>query len=263
KLDNNTKRTEIATRKKNTALALELQLRISAPVTGLPATQDLETQLAKFRRILIKDLVSIFKLRKVQRKVKGGDSPSLEYRIVTVGCPTLSQLTALPSSSLKKINAFTSYVTQMTILLSHYLGVYLPHRLYFADGIPMVCLEPNLASGVRPLVLDVSNSDSFVVGFSVLNYNLAYLCASQDVPVPLDRTSATLDLLACLCEAPNLGSPGPKTLPLEYDVQDVIDFHIQLSQRPWEVIDMSDDVDEVSRQGDVWDVVDMEAEDSD
>jgi hypothetical protein len=176
----------------------------SAPVTGQPAIQEIHLSLSRYRRILIKDLVSIFKLRKVVRKAKTGST--VEYRILSVGCPLLSSLSqAMPSLAVKKINSFAIYVVQMTCLIASYLGLTLPYSFLYNQGIPSVCLEPALEEGNRPLALTPTNGESFLVGMAVLNYNLAFLCFSQGVEISLEKTTATLDLLAGLCESPQLG----------------------------------------------------------
>ncbi len=46
---------------------------------------------------------------------------------------------------------------------------------------------------------------------------------------------------------------------LHYDVQDVIDYHIQMSQKPWQVVDFQDSVQELVDE-DPWLEVDLDRE---
>jgi hypothetical protein len=62
-------------------------------------------------------------------------------------------------------------------------------------------------------------------------------------------------MLAMLCESPNLGynrrpSKGHVFL---LEVEDVIESHLQLSQRPWEVVD-------VVIEDELWDLIDQDVD---
>lgn len=95
---------------------------------------------------------------------------------------------------------------------------------------------------------------SFNYRLAILNYNIAYLCFTQNVIISLDKCSETLEALAMLCEAPNLGSSRlPKGQVFHLEVEDVIDSHLQLSQRPWEVVDIGFD-------DELWDLIDQDVD---
>lgn len=80
--------------KANSSALRSLKMNSSIPVTGIPPSiQDTTLQLAKVRRLLVRDLVDIFKLRKVKRKDLR-DQTVISYRIVSVGQPSLSTLSS-------------------------------------------------------------------------------------------------------------------------------------------------------------------------
>ncbi|KAJ3104312.1 hypothetical protein HDU97_009388 [Phlyctochytrium planicorne] len=232
--------------------------------------------LMQSRRILVRELVSVFRLRRVQRvapnlvptaavagqrptpkdlKVEssssvdsqpsgsltdkyrkmGGASPNYEvarklfyddpqeYRVVNVGfcvygdylCiysvlkPDINPMIAYPR---EKFNAGMGYVVQLTILMTHYLGVGVPFELTVkgsksaAKGIPdrLPRIE-GYSSGEMPLYLTDTNIEAFIVGISMLNFNIAYLCHTQGVTIPISNISNTLENLALCCRATKLG----------------------------------------------------------
>lgn len=144
----------------------EQKARLKAP--GPFVTKEIDSQLAKQRRILVKDLVSIFKLRKVKKRDRS-KAVTLEYRILTVGCPNLSSIPSLPSHNIKKVNSFATYVSQMVTSLSSYLNFPLQYPILSSKGLIYVQYEVNMPGlganyGKRPLFLDQSNADQFVTG---------------------------------------------------------------------------------------------------
>lgn len=57
-----------------------------------------------------------------------------------------------------------------------------------------------------PLFLeDDKNFRRFLIGVSMLNYNIAYLCFTQGIHVPLSQVANTLQNLMACCKAPGLG----------------------------------------------------------
>ncbi|KAJ3192352.1 hypothetical protein HK101_006695 [Irineochytrium annulatum] len=108
--------------------------------------------LVQSRRILVRELVSVFRLRRVQRpptsstgparntplEKKTGISPNAplattlfcddpqEYRVINVGFCSLGDYLAYPR---EKFNAGIGHVVHMLILMTHYLGVRVPFEL--------------------------------------------------------------------------------------------------------------------------------------
>jgi hypothetical protein len=145
----------------------EQKSRIKLPEEPF-TNKDVGPLSAKQKRLLVKDLVSIFKLRKVKKRDRS-KAVTLEYRILTVGCPALAALPSLPSYNIKKVNAFATFVCQMTNLLSKYLNFPLPYPIISFEGLIYVRYGVNMAGlgpdyGKRPLFLDPSNADQFVSG---------------------------------------------------------------------------------------------------
>jgi hypothetical protein len=74
-------------------------VKIPQPVFSIPQSIDTLKSPHQYRVYLIHDLVSIFRLRKVNRTVRdpSGTRQSLEYRIVHVGFPQYNLLSTLSS----------------------------------------------------------------------------------------------------------------------------------------------------------------------
>lgn len=214
-------KSELTARRKSIAICRQNSLQITVTPVSKLSLPDL-SQKAK---LLIKTLLFIFKLRRARRKGE------VEFRILTVGSPLLQFLPSLAQHQIKKVNAFIGYVTQLTILISRYLNIILPFRLSFAAR-PSVKMEP---SGFRSLVLDDGNSEYFVISLALLNYDIGYLCASQGVFI--NDIQDTLKNLALLCEAEDLGCD--KKIDFDVDIEEVVDLHIQNSQKRWEIVDTS------------------------
>jgi hypothetical protein len=52
---------------------------------------------------------------------------------------------------------------------------------------------------------DDKNFEKFIHGMAMLNYNLAYLCHTQGVKIPVSQVANTLQSLMACCSAPGLG----------------------------------------------------------
>ncbi|KAJ3313807.1 hypothetical protein HDU76_002547 [Blyttiomyces sp. JEL0837] len=153
------------------------------------------------------------------------DDPQ-EYRIINVGFSTYGDYFAYQR---EKFNAGLGHVVHMTIIMSHYLGVTLPFPVTYKGSLssaqcgiqnisPLLDNNPSPPSQV-PLFLTDSNLDAFTVGLSMLNYDIAYLCHSQGVTIPIHQVPNTLENLALCCRAANLGCdvnklPEPSSLAI-------------------------------------------------
>jgi hypothetical protein len=52
---------------------------------------------------------------------------------------------------------------------------------------------------------DDKNFKKFIHGMAMLNYNIAYICHTQGVKIPLNQIANTLQGLMAICRAPGLG----------------------------------------------------------
>jgi hypothetical protein len=139
----------------------------------LPTRFELETSISRKQKV--KDLITLFRLRKVART----PSDPLEYRILTVGQPNHSKP--------QKLMAFVQFTAMLTKLLSQYLNV--------------------------PLLNEIQGSASEML--AIINYNIVYICFTQNVNIPLERSTNTLDNIALLCQAPELGKIRKNGFQLE------------------------------------------------
>lgn len=64
---------------------------------------------------------------------------------------------------------------------------------------------PNLHNSKIPLFLDDKNFRRFTIGMAMLNYNIAYLCYTQGVEIPLSRVTNALQALMECCRSPRIG----------------------------------------------------------
>jgi hypothetical protein len=87
---------------------------------------------------------------------------------------------------------------------------------------------------------------------SILNYNIAYLCHTQQISIPLDQTHETLEMLAKCCSSSELGkNSGAQTPSFDVELEHVIEHHRTMTQsKPWELLHMDEDVG-----SDQWDVI--------
>ncbi|KAI8382471.1 UV radiation resistance protein and autophagy-related subunit 14-domain-containing protein [Blakeslea trispora] len=180
------------------------------------------------RRILVNEVSSLFEL-------KPGVVEEVEHQAPTmtssIELPPFSQPTAVPiegkddlyicgvtlSTRLidvskyrkEELNAPIGLVVHMLNLIIRYLGIKLPFMI-FQKGVQyyirMIPLNPQKWSSAKkfPLFLD-KNFKRFVVGMAMLNYNLAYLCHTQGVEIPLSQIANTLQSLMACCRSPHLG----------------------------------------------------------
>ncbi|KAJ3154229.1 hypothetical protein HDU89_008296 [Geranomyces variabilis] len=186
--------------------------------------------LAQSRRLLVRELLSIFKLRKVQRRfpkgvvttataaatppaspvrglhaeIKMAPGGIVEYRIVNVSLPGFSYGMNVPR---ERFNAAIGHTVHLCVLLFHYLHISMPFLLASCGDRSYARARHEDDSEVsrRPLYLTDSNADGFIVGLAMLNYNVAFLCHSQGVLIPIYDVPNTLENLVACCQAPDLG----------------------------------------------------------
>ncbi|KAJ3172331.1 hypothetical protein HDU87_007926 [Geranomyces variabilis] len=194
------------------------------------ARKQTEDVLAQSRRLLVRELLSIFKLRKVQRRFPKGAVTTVtaaatppaspvrglhaemkmapggivEYRIVNVPLPVFSYGMNVPR---ERFNAAIGHTVHLCVLLFHYLHISMPYLLASCGdrSYARARHEDDSEASRRPLYLTDSNADAFIVGLAMLNYNVAFLCHSQGVLIPIYDVPNTLENLVACCQAPDLG----------------------------------------------------------
>lgn len=97
----------------------------------------------------------------------------------------------------------------MTILAARYLAVRLPFPFEHkgSKSFARATYPPSLETGQMPLYLtsQPNNQDLFLVGFTMVNYDLAYLAHSQGVSILLSDVTHTLRTLWHALHSPRLG----------------------------------------------------------
>ncbi|EIE79898.1 hypothetical protein RO3G_04603 [Rhizopus delemar RA 99-880] len=157
------------------------------------------------RRILVKEVASLFELKPgvIEEEEQQQQNAVL----------MLDHEDRMPFTYPKEeINAPISLVVHMLRLIVHYLGIKLPFKIFQKGIQPYIRLEtPNSKlwrnNNKMPLFLDKEDKNlrRFTIGMAMLNYNIAYLCYTQGVRIPLSEVPNTLQSLMACCHAPKLG----------------------------------------------------------
>ncbi|ORZ04810.1 hypothetical protein BCR41DRAFT_281880, partial [Lobosporangium transversale] len=103
------------------------------------------------------------------------------------------------------INTTIENVIHMMTLVTCYLGIKLPYDTFTRQSRYYIQAATTAGSKRTPLFLSENNLMLFAAGLGYLNYNIAYLCHSQGIHIPLENVANTLENLLACCEAPNLG----------------------------------------------------------
>ncbi|KAI8853899.1 hypothetical protein BC829DRAFT_381585 [Chytridium lagenaria] len=226
-------RTQVESRRKALEAA-QADLKRHGPHVMVVALQEVEQAfdnyrstvdvLIQSRRILVRELVSAFRLRRVQRV-----APQSTVVSVPVLSPPRDDALASTSSDKyrKMVGSSPNYDdpqnTESLMLElahnsaddinTHYLGVRVPFELIskgaksYAKGNPdSLHASRDLRRGMQmPLYLSDSNIEAFTVGLAMLNFDIAYLCHSQGVVLPISGIPNTLENLALCCRASKMG----------------------------------------------------------
>ncbi|CAJ0758038.1 10457_t:CDS:2, partial [Entrophospora sp. SA101] len=184
--------------------------------------------LAESRKVLINEVISLFELKKIRDAQaqhnavrenndvvteKGKFSTNEEDFEYTIGGLILLKKADFIMYPLEEINTAIGYVIHMLGLVTGYLGVQLPFTIYnkgsesYAKGsLPLEDESKYYNSKRKPLYLaDRRHMEKFIIGMSMLNYNIAFLCHTQGIEIPFHQISHTLENLYLCCTAPNLG----------------------------------------------------------
>ncbi|KAI8148887.1 UV radiation resistance protein and autophagy-related subunit 14-domain-containing protein [Fennellomyces sp. T-0311] len=107
-----------------------------------------------------------------------------------------------------ELNAAISYLIHMLGLIVRYLGVKLPFPIVYRTMYPYVrstLSKERPTNSKMPLFLDDKNLRRFAIGMAMLNYDIAYLCHSQGVEIPVSQVVNPLQALMACCRSPRLG----------------------------------------------------------
>ncbi|KAI8329501.1 UV radiation resistance protein/autophagy-related protein 14 [Chlamydoabsidia padenii] len=158
---------------------------------------------ARTRQILVKEAASLFDLK--LGVVEDGDDDGTHHTF-----PRLNTDLVEDSYPKEELNSAIGYTSQMLDLIVRYLGIKLPFCIFRKDiytyirSIPHSRLYPNQSK--MPLFLeDEKHFKRFLIGISMLNYNIVYLCYTQGIQIPLSQVANTLQNLMACCDAPGLG----------------------------------------------------------
>ncbi|KAJ1334582.1 hypothetical protein BSLG_007737 [Batrachochytrium salamandrivorans] len=265
------------------------QSSIQKTQVSIQSTLDAYAQTSKgllrHRLRLVKDLLSIFRLRRVLRRratgadmasgVNGSDSrgvsPIIESATTTgpPSRPTAPTESSTPlhrgkgrkedgipsslsdSSSTGNLPATvdsTTYQIEYRVLLVGF-SIYGSLNLLTARGNNSnirYTAENELDDGIRPLYSNESNTEAFVTGLALLNYDIAYMCYTQGIDIPFKRTVYLLENLAACCQALELGKEFGRPRDTAFTESQLFDLEssnvIQLhaacwtTGKPWELV---------------------------
>ncbi|KAJ3020164.1 hypothetical protein HKX48_001216 [Thoreauomyces humboldtii] len=170
----------------------------------------------------------------------------LEYRIVNVPLSLFGY--SMKDSPREKFNVAIGHVIHMTSLLSEYLHIDLPFVTVYkgAQSYAHAYQGDVSKDSYVPLQLTDTNSEEFIEGLSMLNYNVAFLCYSQGIEISLYEIPNTLENLARCCQASSLGrewpprsslmdpsTTGGTELQLPMQFSKVLQLHAALHKRRW------------------------------
>ncbi|KAG0170730.1 hypothetical protein DFQ28_001653 [Apophysomyces sp. BC1034] len=132
------------------------------------------------------------------------------------------------SYSKEELNTAIGLVIHMLNLIVRYLGIKLPFMVFRKGIYPYVrsSLQPRNYSKM-PLYLDDKNLKRFTIGIAMLNYDIAYLCHTQGVEIPISKVSNTLQGLMACCRSHQL---GVHSHTLAYQGLLNVDFGLDLHQ---------------------------------
>ncbi|TPX35250.1 hypothetical protein SmJEL517_g02258 [Synchytrium microbalum] len=196
--------------------------------------------LVQNRHDIIRELVAVFRLRKVAARVvengripysngatpvngniamvpspsssstSGSTSPITAATVLAGKAPppeykivnvAFSSYGECPLQQQERFNAAIGYIIHMTIILAQYLTITLPYELVNKGRDSYAQSHHPGLSAQKPLFYTPENVEEFTQGLAMLNFDIAYLCFTQGKLIPLDEVPQTLKNLAECCEA--------------------------------------------------------------
>lgn len=167
---------------------------------NLSKPPEMQSNLIESRRRLVKDLISIFRLRK--------SKSSLEYRIHN---STLSLSSPFPRD---RFNASLAFTAQLTHLLAAYTDTILPFEINTKLVRPTITLKSSYY-----LYLGQELSESFYIALTALCFNVAYIAHCNGVAIKDESECClVLDLIAKTCTSPALATGSFGGFEIDFDV---------------------------------------------
>ncbi|KAI9007961.1 UV radiation resistance protein/autophagy-related protein 14 [Phycomyces nitens] len=164
---------------------------------------------AAARRVLVNEIITLFEFKPgvvvVEEPLPLSRQPAAEL----VDSNTVLQPAAMPFAEYSKeeLNAAIGHVIHILGLIVHYLGIKLPF-VFFHKGVYPYIRSASIRSRQQskmPLFLDNKNLKRFTIGMAMLNYDIAYLCHTQGIDIPLHQVPNTLQGLMACCQSSGLG----------------------------------------------------------
>ncbi|KAG2178658.1 hypothetical protein INT44_001811 [Umbelopsis vinacea] len=157
------------------------------------------------RRVLVNELVSLFEIQYLEDKT-----------LVICNVTIPNHLINVSKIDKTELNAAIGHVIHSTTLIARYLGVKLPFLLInngrYSHARTTRWKDGKQTHSKMPLFLSDRNLRKFIVGMAMLSYDIAYLCYTQHVDVPLSQVTNVLQNLMQCCRAEHLGERSHTTL---------------------------------------------------
>ncbi|KAI7893763.1 UV radiation resistance protein/autophagy-related protein 14 [Mucor mucedo] len=172
------------------------------------------------RRILVKETTSLFELKPglieepetpviqhPELPASGESFIPVEQDLYICGVTLSSRLIDVSKVPKEELNAPIGLVIHMLSLIVRYLGIKLPFEIIRRGIRPYIRALNKQHVRKFPLFLedDEKNFKKFVHGMAMLNYDIAYVCHTQGIQVPICQVANTLQSLISISRAPRLG----------------------------------------------------------
>lgn len=155
----------VTIRRKTLSAAQQIFRQSPSPTSFAEVWKDVAIETAKARRILINELISLFNIQ----------------------AETIHGVAIMPlkASSRERINTAMGHLTHLVGIITYYLGVKLPFTLADRDGQWFAKSSfPHHHNTKVPLFISEDGSlRSFLIGFTMLAYNVAYICHTQGMEI--------------------------------------------------------------------------------
>ncbi|KAI7874681.1 hypothetical protein K492DRAFT_183680 [Lichtheimia hyalospora FSU 10163] len=209
------------------------------------------------RRVLVHEIVSLFEFKPGIVEDRSAEAERGQHNSPSISPSTMA--TAMPFAAIKDKNQHSEdlYICGVTLpartidvskyskeelnasigllihilgLIVRYLGIKLPNPIFYKSVHPYVRYNSDRQrhSTKIPLFLDDKNFRRFTIGMAMLNYNIAYLCYTQGVEIPLSQVTNALQALMECCRSPRIGIRSHVTI--YQGIPSISDFPLEFHQ---------------------------------
>ena len=157
--------TAVAIRRQALSAAQTTFKQSPPPASFAEAWKDVAIETAKARRILVNELISLFN---IQAETIHG-----------------AAIMPLKPSSRERINTAMGHLTHLVGIITYYLGIKLPFSLADRDGqwFAKSSFPHHHGTKVPLFITEDGVLRSFLIGFTMLAYNIAYISHTQGVEI--------------------------------------------------------------------------------